>query len=178
MRKVIAYLACSLNGKIARKNGSVDWLHDMDKLGKVDYGFHDFYATVDTTIMGASTYRWILDMGVEFPYKDKENFVFTRNNVFEDHPLVNIIDKDHLKLVEDLKHKEGKDIWLVGGGQLKTLFLNEGLLDELCIHQMPVILPDGIDVFENTPKENMASLIKSRSFENGAIEMVFRINKS
>lgn len=79
MRKVKLYIACSLNGKIAAKDGSVNWLETIPNPDKTDYGYLEFQKTIDTTIQGYSTYKQIIDWGIDFPYKETKNFVFTRS---------------------------------------------------------------------------------------------------
>ena len=65
----------------------------------------------------------------------------------------------------------GNDIWLIGGGQVNTLFLNAGLIDELFLFVMPVVLPDGIDLFNGVPMESALQLFDSKSWPNGVMEM-------
>ncbi len=78
-RKIILYIACSLDGKIADRTGSVSWLEELPNPDQTDYGYNDFLASVDTTIMGNKTYRHILGFGIDFPYQEKINYVITRN---------------------------------------------------------------------------------------------------
>ena len=78
MRKIRLYIAMSLNGKIARPDGSVDWLEAIPNPDKSDYGYARFYKEIDTTIQGCNTYRQLLSWGITFPYPDKKNYVITR----------------------------------------------------------------------------------------------------
>jgi dihydrofolate reductase len=74
-----------------------------------------------------------------------------------------------------LKQEEGKDIWLVGGGQLNTVFLNENLLDEIDVFVMPIILSNGIELFESLPKETKLELIESKTYATGAVEIKYKV---
>ena len=65
----------------------------------------------------------------------------------------------------------GRDIWLIGGGKVNTLFLNAGLIDELILFVMPVVLPNGIDLFNGQPAESAFQLFDSRSWSNGVMEL-------
>jgi dihydrofolate reductase len=77
MRKIKLYIAMSLNGKITKTDGRVTWLETLPNADKMDYGYADFYESVDTTIQGFNTYKQVLDWGIDFPYADKKNYVIT-----------------------------------------------------------------------------------------------------
>ena len=76
MRKIKLYIAASLNGKIAEKDGSVDWLYVKDNDEEIDYGYEKFYESIDTTIQGSSTYKQVESWGIDFPYPDKRKSMF------------------------------------------------------------------------------------------------------
>lgn len=78
MRKIILYIATSVNGYIAKSDGSVDWLESIPNPNKDDYGCPKFYSSIDTTILGYNTYKQIINWDIEFPYKEKTNYVLTR----------------------------------------------------------------------------------------------------
>lgn len=178
MRKLLIYTAMSLNGKIAKTDGDVHWLHTLPNPNKEDYGFHDFYASIDTTIQGGNTYRQIIGWNIEFPYKGKTNYVFTRNASSEDTEHVHFVTQNHLDFVKQLKAETGDDIWAIGGGQLNTILYNAGLVDEFWIFVMPIILPGGIDVFEQIPNEAFLELIESKTYTSGAVMLKYRVAQS
>ncbi len=175
MKKIILYSAASLNGKIARSNGNVDWLESIPNPENSDYGYFDFYKTIDTTIQGFNTYQQIIDWGIEFPYKEKKNYVLTRKQGLNDTEHVQFVSANHIKFIRELKQQAGKDIWLIGGGQVNTLLFNENLIDEVHLHIMPVIIPDGIEIFENKPQQKMLKLNKSKSYASGVVELQYKI---
>jgi len=175
MRKIILYIATSLNGKIARKDGDVKWLDEVPHVEGEDYGYHDFYASVDTTLQGYATYAQIISWGIDFPYADKENFVLTRKQGLEPTEHVTFISENHVDFIQNLKQQPGKDIWLIGGGQVNTLLLKAGLIDELWTHTMPVILPDGIDLFGGEPPETSLILFESKSYSSGVVEKKYKL---
>lgn len=176
MRKIKLYIAASLNGKIAEKDGSVDWLYVKEGDEQPDYGYEKFYDSIDTTIQGSSTYKQVESWGIEFPYPDKKNYVITRNKDLKDNEYVEFVSENHIDFIKDLKSKSGKDIWLIGGGLVNTMLLNAGLIDEIQIFIMPIILSDGIDLFENLPNRTDLKLISSESHETGAVEMIYQVN--
>ena len=134
MKKIKAYLAISLNGKISRANGEVDWLDALPNPEKLDYGYYDFYATIDTTIQGYNTYTQVMNWNIDFPYADKKNYVLTRKQGLAPTEQVEFISENHIDFLKKLKQQEGKDIWLIGGGQVNTMLLNENLIDEIILH--------------------------------------------
>ena len=177
MKKIKAYLAISLNGKISRANGEVDWLDALPNPEKLDYGYYDFYATIDTTIQGYNTYTQVMNWNIDFPYADKKNYVLTRKQGLAPTEQVEFISENHIDFLKKLKQQEGKDIWLIGGGQVNTMLLNENLIDEIILHVMPIILPDGIELFELIPKETFLKLTNSKTYPTGVVELVYQIER-
>lgn len=177
MRKIKLYIAMSLNGKIAEKDGSVDWLYVKDNDDNPDHGYQKFYDSIDTTIQGSSTYKQVESWGIDFPYPNKKNYVITRDKSLKNNENVTFVNTNHIEFINDLKQEEGKDIWLIGGGLVNTMLLNEGLIDELQIFVMPIILQDGIDLFQNLPNRTDLKKIKTINHDSGAVEINYQILK-
>jgi dihydrofolate reductase len=173
MKKIKLYITASLDGYIARHDGDLDWLMEFPNPSKEDYGYKEFFASIDTVIMGGRTYRDIMCMDVVWPYKDKATYIITRNPVIE-RDNVNFITENIIETISQLRKEEGKDIWLVGGGELTTILLNQNLVDEMIITYIPVILGNGISLFPNNPKESKWSLSDSQTFENGINKITYR----
>lgn len=173
VRKVILNSALSLDSFIARPDGNVDWLHDpaYETPGE-DYGLGDFYKSVDTTLMGNSTYKAILGFDVPFPYPDKTNYVFTRSPDHPDTEHVRFVSGDVVGFVNRLKEDEGRDIWLVGGGRLNATLLESGLIDGLHLTIVPVILGQGIPLFAGRNAERKFRLISSHAFDSGLVQLI------
>lgn len=177
MKKIKLYIATSFNGKIAKPDGSVDWLESIPNPDKNDYGYRDFYKCIDTTIQGYSTYKQIIGWGIDFPYADKKNYVLTRNQDLKNTKYVEFVSHNHIDFINNLKQQEGDDIWLIGGGQSNTLLLNENLIDEIQVFVMPIILTDGIGLFEALPKETQLKLIDTKSYPSGVVQLKYKIEK-
>jgi len=169
MKKIKLYIAVSLDGYIARSNGDIDWLTEYPINSETNYGYNEFYKSIDTVIMGGRTYRDILCMDVIFPYKDKMTYVITRNPLSEKEN-VHFITDNIIDTISQLRMQEGKDIWLVGGGELITILLNQDFVDEMIITYIPVILGNGISLFPNNPKESKWKLENSIQFTNGVFQ--------
>ena len=170
MRIIILFIASSLDGFIARENGDVSWLFT-----DADYGYKNFYKSVDTVIMGRKTYEKSLEFEKE-PYKDKKCYVFSRNKSprkFENVEFVN----DAVSFAKKIIKSKGRDIWLVGGSDIISIFLNNGLLDEVIIYQHPVILGRGIPLFKKIKKDVKLKFVKSRIYKSGLVQLNYEVLK-
>jgi len=176
MRKLILYIASSINGKIARKDGAVDWLESIPNPDQSDYGYNEFYNSIDTTIMGYNTYAQIIGWDIDFPYRGKKNFVFTRKQQLPQSNDAEFVTKNHTHFIQALKQQPGKDIWLIGGGQLNTALFNVGLIDEIQLFVMPIVLPKGIDLFEALPKEALLHLEETKVHTSGAVSVRYSVS--
>lgn len=165
MRKLLLYIATSIDGYIAKDDGSVGWLDELPHPEGEDYGYAQFYESIDTTLMGNKTYQQVLGFG-DFPYQGKENYVFSRQS----HPSaehVQFVTDDPAAFVGLLKGQQGGDIWLVGGGQLNTVMLDAGLIDEILLFQMPVALGSGIALFPHARQTPPLKLLTHTSYASG-----------
>lgn len=160
MRKVVLYIAASLDGFIAEPEESLNWLTSVE--GQGDNGYEEFYETVDTILMGGRTYRWVMEHG-EFPYGGKECYVFSRQ-AQADTEFVRFYRGGCTELVRELRSREGRDIWLEGGGELVRQFLNENLVDEIILTIAPVILGKGIPLFSGLEQEMDLRLTEMKQY--------------
>jgi len=172
MKKIKLYIAASIDGYIARNDGDLDWLTEFPNPEKTDYGYKEFFESVDTVVMGGRTYRDILSMDVLWPYKDKATYVITRNPMNE-REKIHFISENVIESLSELREQSGKDIWLVGGGKLTTMLLNENMIDEMIITTIPVILGNGISLFPDSPKESKWSLQRTESYGNGVMQATY-----
>ena len=156
MRKIVVYIASSLDGYVARENGDIDWLPEPS-----ESGYDSFYKSVDTVIMGKTTYEQVLTFG-SYPYTNKKSFVFSRTNRNNDENVEFV--SDIAKFVDDDFPGAGKNIWLVGGPQIIASFLKQESIDEIIITVIPVLLGKGIPLFKNVEKETKLELIKTEKF--------------
>ncbi|WP_428911751.1 dihydrofolate reductase family protein [Niallia sp. Krafla_26] len=173
-RNLVLFIASSLDGYIATKDESLEWLFQVE--GEGDNGFSEFYDTVDTILMGKRTYDWVMNQDLEeFPYKNKECYVFTRAAA-ENTEDVKFVNGDVTHFVNKLKSQGGKNIWLVGGGELLQAFIQEKLVDELIITVAPTILGKGIPLFREGDSQLNLSLKRIRNF-NQFVELHYEVKK-
>lgn len=158
----------SLDGYIATPDGGIEWLNEIPNPNKEDYGYNALLDSVDTILMGGRTYHEIIGFGVPWPYKNKQTYVIAHNDTnVTPNEQVEFITEDIYHHISALKELGGKDIWLVGGGELTTILLNLDLIDEMQIAIIPTIIGEGLPLFPNKPKTSKWRLIGSESFSSG-----------
>jgi len=166
MKKLILYIASSLDGYIARKNGGIDWLFTDN-----DYGYNTFIAGIDTVLMGYKTYEAVLSFG-DYEYKDKKSYIFTRKEIASFNNIT-FVNKNIPEFVRNLKTENGKDIWLIGGGEIVSLLMKDNLIDEYMIFVHPLLLGEGIPLFpEGFSQVNLQS-VSTKKYPSGLIQLNF-----
>lgn len=175
MRKVKLYIAISLDGYIADENGQLAWLTGFPNPEKTDYGFADFLATTDTMLLGYRTYEHILQLAETYPHPDHTNYVFTRSERPAAPYVTFVHGEDIPGFVKQLKSQPGKDIWLVGGGELNAVMLAHDLIDEITLHIMPVALGKGRPLFSGKAFEKRFKVERTKVYASGAIESVMHM---
>lgn len=151
MRKVSLFIAMSLDGKIAKLDQSVDWLEDFDHVDP-DPRYETFYETIDTVVMGSTTYLQLVNE--LFPeyyfYRDKKSIIFTSKDI----PLkegVSLVNRPVVDVILEEREKPGSGIWIVGGTKVAMPLIEANLIDEYIVTIIPIILGEGIDLFESFP---------------------------
>ena len=176
MRKIILYIATSLDNYIARPDGSIDWLDQATISAQQDYGYQKFYGSVDTTIMGANTYRQVCNFDVPFPYPDKKNIVISTQQKHKNaHSSVEFLSTNINTYIENLKKSPGKHIWLIGGSQINTYLLRQKLLDELILTRIPVYIGDGIPLFQPNNGEYNTVLNQVKDFGDNVVQLRYSL---
>lgn len=174
MRRIILYIATSLDNYIARPDGSIDWLEEATLNPSEDYGYRKFYDSVDTTIMGANTYRQICGFDVPFPYPDKRNIVITtQKNQKKVHPSVEFVTAELNPFLTDLKKSEGQNIWLIGGSQINSYMLSQRLLDRIILTRMPIFIGEGIPLFQPMKQDYQVVLDESKNYGNHVVQSTY-----
>jgi dihydrofolate reductase len=170
-RKLILYIAMSLDGFIAKPDDDLSFLSIVQKQGE-DYGYSEFVSTVDTVIIGRKTYDWVTKQ-FEFPHADKKAFVITRTER-PDIGNTEFYTGDVKELVEALKSQKGKNIFCDGGAEIVTELLKNKLIDELIISVIPVMVGSGTRLFKEGIPEQRLELISSECFETGLTQLHYK----
>jgi dihydrofolate reductase len=172
MPELIYYVATSVDGYIATPDGGVEWLNDFGAGGE-DYGFREFYASVDAAWQGRFTYQKCLEFG-EWPYAGKQSLVFTHAPLISERRDVRFTAEtpaDEMRRAT----REGKHrLWLVGGGGLATACREAGLISEYILSVIPVVLGAGIPLFARGGGFDRLDLYDSRNWPDGVVQMRYR----
>lgn len=181
MRKIIVYIATSADGFIARTDGSVDWLDRPRPKG--NYGMNEFYKSIDTILLGRKTYDVAVgfqDKGVKGSAFDTRvrNYVFTRGPKPSRAPAgVEFVQEPVKAFANHLREQKGKDIWMMGGGEIIASFLDEGEIDEFMIHVIPTFIGEGIPLIAPGPRTVPLKLISSMQFPDGVVKLHYAVRK-
>jgi dihydrofolate reductase len=171
--KVSVYIATSLNGFIARKNGEIDWLTGGES-GE-DYGYAKFISTIDHIVMGRNTYEKVLTFG-GWPY-EKKVVVLTSRELTIPSELVTNVEALHAtpqELLDKLEQRGARHIYLDGGVTIQR-FLREHLVEELTITTIPILIGEGLPLFGALEGDVKLELLKSNSFKNGFVQNRYKV---
>lgn len=172
MRKVIVYIAVSIDGFIAGKDDNLDFLQIVEKPGE-DYGYQHIIETIDTVIMGRKTYDKVLSFGIPFPHAQRKTYVITHTK----RPLIGNIEFYNGQLdllVHQLKQQPGKNIFVDGGAEVINQLLKYNLVDEYYISLIPVILGVGIRLFHDQSTEIKLKMIDVKNYDSGLIQIHYQ----
>jgi dihydrofolate reductase len=177
-------MAASLDGFVARKDGSVDWLETSDEFEGGDTMDPDFVAeflkTIDCYVMGSRTYETALDFdakGQGWAYGDKPTFVLTTRDLPRVRDSVEFYSGDLTRLVNDRLRTTYRSIWFVGGGQVSGECLRLGLADEIRYSIMPILIGEGISFFEGLNLDVALHLMEVKAYKSGMVALCHEIRK-
>ena len=182
MRKVKYSVANSLDNFIALRDGGVAWLFNDG----TDYGMNEFFQSIDCMLLGRKTFE--IATGHSAPKrkskKAKRNpsgdwgmksYVFSRTIKAGPEDDFTVISENAGEFVRKLKSESGKDIWLMGGGELAGGLLDEGVVDEISLNVHPVLLGQGIPLFGNLSTLVNLELFASKFHKNGCVQVDYRV---
>lgn len=176
-RRIIAYIATSADGFIARKDGSVDWLNRPRTAG--DYGMGAFFKTIDAIVWGRNTYGEGTKQGSGgggFGMK-AHNYVFTHRPA-PPAKGVTFVNEPVRDFAARLRAEPGKDIWIMGGGGIIASFLDEDEIDDFVIHVIPTFIGEGIPLIAPRHRNVPLRLESSRAFADGVVRLHYAVEKA
>ena len=171
-RKVILYIATSLDGYIAKPNDDLDFLSIVEQEGE-DYGYTDFVKSVDTVILGRKTYDWVMTQVPEFPHADKNSFIITRT-ARQSIGKTNFYTGKLRDLISRLKTEQGKSIFVDGGAEIVNELLKEDLIDEFIISIIPILVGNGTKLFKDGRPELILELVSTKQFDKGLTQLNYK----
>lgn len=179
MRKVTFGGANSLDNFIGRPDGAVDWLLWGDEVGQI---MKDFWANIDTIVMGRKTWDVALASSPKpkkkkaaNPYGGIKTYVFSRTLDAGEQDGAIIVNDDPGEFVRELKAQDGKEICIMGGGEIARNLFEAGVIDEIGFNIHPVLLGQGIPLFHSMSRQIDLELIEARPFKNGCVYVLYRV---
>ena len=177
MQRLVYYVATSIDGNIARPDGSFDFF--------VNEGEHvtEYLAalkTFDSVIMGRRTYEVGTKLGVTDPYPWLRTYVVSRSIGTSPDPNVTVVSDGVVELVRSLKAQgeRGRGIYLCGGGELAAHLLEHELIDEIVLKLSPTIAGDGIPVIGKMERPTPLELVDCKVHESGVVVLRYRVGKT
>lgn len=173
MRKVVLYIAVSLDGYIADHNGSVDWLKGQGNDAENIDTYPAFVKEIDTVIMGWKTYHQVITelSPDEWIYSELTSYIITHKKLPSTNNL-KFIQKDPCNIVQELKQRLGRGIWICGGASIIQPLIKADLIDEYYISVIPTILGSGTRLWGENEKELRLKLLRTQSY-NGIVELLY-----
>jgi dihydrofolate reductase len=173
-RKVIVHIAASVDGYIAGPQDDLDWLTSRPA-PKGFYGMEAFAKSVDTKLLGRKTYDASLKLGATFGSKDR-TIVFSRQPPPPNPPAgVEFVSGAIAPLMRRLRQEPGKNIWLMGGGELIASFLDERAVDEFVVSVIPVFIGDGIPLLARRHRHVPLKLLSVQPFDDGLVQLHYLV---
>ena len=180
--RVTIHMAASLDGFIARKDGSVDWLETSDEFADgdtMDPAFVEtFLKTIDCYVMGSRTYETALHFeaqGFGWAYGDKPTFVLTSRELPRTRDSVEFYSGDLAELVNGRLRSTFRSIWFAGGGMVSAECLRLGLADDIRYSILPILIGDGIPFFDKLDKDVALHLAEVKAYKNGMVELHYEV---
>jgi dihydrofolate reductase len=180
--RVTIHMAASLDGFIARRDGSVDWLETSDEFAggeSMDPGLTEaFLETIDCYVMGSRTYETALgfeSQGLGWPYGDKPTFVLTSRELPRTRDTVQFHSGDLAQFVNQRLRPTFRTIWFVGGGVVSAECLRLGLADDVRYSILPILIGDGIRFFEKLDRDVALHLAEVKAYKNGMVELRYEV---
>jgi dihydrofolate reductase len=180
--RVTIHMATSLDGFVARKDGSVDWMETSDEFADgdtMDPEFVEaFLKTIDCYVMGSRTYETALrfeGQGLGWSYGDKPVFVLTTRNLPQTRDTVEFHSGDLSQFVKARLRPAFRRIWFVGGGMVSGECLRLGLADELSYSILPILIGDGVPFFDRLDRDIPLHLAEVKAYKSGMVALRYEV---
>jgi dihydrofolate reductase len=174
-------MVSSLDGYIAKKDNSVSWFETSDNYekGVAEEDAVEFLKTIDCYIMGSRTYEHALELSKSYGwvYGDIPNIVLTHRKLPIDRQNIEAYSGDLNKLVNERLKPNYKNVWLVGGANLAKDFIRSSLADEIRLTILPIMLGDGLPLFDQIGQEQPLHLKNVTAYKSGMVELHYEIRK-
>ncbi|NAS14087.1 dihydrofolate reductase [Flavobacteriaceae bacterium R33] len=172
-------MVASLDGFIAKKDNSIDWMKSSDNYEKgitlTEEKIVEFINSIDCYVMGSKTYEHALELG--WPYGEVPVYVLTQRKLKAERKTVIFYQGNPQELIKNTLGAKFQNIWMVGGSMLTKAFIQQDLADEIILSVMPVILGDGKPFFDFIGKEVELHLKDVTAYKDGMVELCYELKK-
>lgn len=173
-RKFIVNLATSADGYIARTDGNLDWLTERP-VPKGFYGMPEFERSIGAKILGRKTLDRSIELGAHFSANDT-HYVFSRKPAPAVVPAgVHFVTESIRTFVERRRAQAGKNLWIMGGGEIIGAFLDEDAIDEFIITVVPVFIGEGIPLLPPGRRQVALRLLRAQPFPDGVVQLHYEV---
>lgn len=176
--KTSVFIATSMDGYIAREDGSIDWLIENQNNSNEDFGYNEFIKTIDVLIMGRNTFETALSFG-KWPYKNLKVIALSSNTLEIPRELKSKVSNSSLPPIELIAELENKGFThaYVDGGKTIQSFLRENLIDEITITTIPVLLGGGLPLFGFLRRDIKLNHLSTNVYDNGFVQTKYQVIK-
>jgi dihydrofolate reductase len=175
-RKLIVYIASSIDGYIAGPGDNLDFL-DLVVQDNEDYGYAGFMATIETVIMGRKTFHWVMEKINRLPHPEILTYVITGESLPEQGKTI-FYNGNLKELVMRLKMEKGGNIFCDGGARIIHSLLKEKLVDEIILSLVPILLGQGLRLFSDGFPMQRTRVLSVKKFDSGLVQLHYEINNS
>ena len=174
-KKNSVFIATSIDGYIADKNGGIDWLNSIPNPDHIDMGYSEFTSQIDALVMGRSTFETVCDIDIDWPYQKP---VFVLSNTLNETPKkfkdkAQLIKGTLTEILEQI-HQKGYYRLYIDGGKTIQSFLKEDLIDDIIITIIPILLGGGSTLFSDLPRKLDFECIESKVYLDKVVQNHFR----
>jgi dihydrofolate reductase len=174
--KTTYYVASSLDGYIAKEDGDVSWLEELD-ISMEDSGYDEFFSTVDALVMGRKTYEMIVSFG-QWPYGEKPVWVCSKNKIIPIKGCNLQPGRTPEESYKEANEMNIKHLWLVGGGSLASSFITSNFLTNIYLSLMPILLGSGIKLIGNLPSPIKINKESEKTHKSGMVQLEYKIKNA
>ena len=181
--KITIHMVASLDGFIARNDNDTSWFETSDHYAKgvelTKQQTEDFLKSIDCYVMGANTYEhaWELSKQYGWPYGDTPTIVITHRKLPVERANVELYAGDIGKLVSERLQPNYQHVWIAGGAKLVKDFIRLKLADEIRLSVMPIILGEGVSLFDSSLQQQSLHLKDVTAYKSGMVELWYEIKK-
>ena len=169
------FIATSIDGYIADKDGGIDWLHTIPNPDQIDMGYSDFMSNIDALVMGRTTFETVCGFDMDWPYHKP---VFVLSNTMQSVPKkykgkAEIVKGSLKEILKEINGKGYSQLYIDGGRTIQS-FLAENLIDEMTITIIPFLLGGGTPLFSNHAERLDFECVKSTIYLNKVVQNCFQ----